>query len=157
MNPSPQTQGRFPFNVRVYGLLIEDGNVLVSDEHIDDLSFTKFPGGGLEFGEGTIECVVREWKEELDLKVEVLSHFYTTDLFQRSAFNKDDQVISIYYELKALEPIMVHLHASANDLKIGQKEAFRWLNIENALVQDLTFKIDQVVLAMLQRSQADTY
>ena len=38
------------FNIRVYGILINDRNeLLVSDELIKGLQFTKFPGGGLEW------------------------------------------------------------------------------------------------------------
>nr|MCU0376467.1 NUDIX domain-containing protein [Chitinophagaceae bacterium] len=60
------------FNVRVYGILInEQGELLVADEKIRGGYYTKFPGGGLEFGEGTRDCLVREFQEELGLKVEV--------------------------------------------------------------------------------------
>ena len=46
------------FNIRVYGILINDRNeLLVSDELIKGLQFTKFPGGGLEWGEGTMDCL----------------------------------------------------------------------------------------------------
>jgi 8-oxo-dGTP diphosphatase len=62
----------YRFNVRVYGILIHEENVLVSDEYIKGKFITKFPGGGLEFGEGTLDCVVREFKEELGLDVEVI-------------------------------------------------------------------------------------
>ncbi|HMP94678.1 MAG TPA: NUDIX domain-containing protein, partial [Phnomibacter sp.] len=94
------------FTLRVYGVLINDKQeVLVTDELIRGGRYTKFPGGGLEFGEGTRDCLVREFKEELDLKVEVLDHLYTTDFFQMSAFRPTDQIISIYYYVKALEPI----------------------------------------------------
>ena len=39
------------------------------------IEFTKFPGGGLEFGEGLRECLVREFLEETQQKVEVKEHF----------------------------------------------------------------------------------
>ena len=43
-------------SIRVYGLLInEHRQVLVSDEYIRGQHYTKFPGGGLEFGEGLRE------------------------------------------------------------------------------------------------------
>jgi len=43
------------FNVRVYGLLINDRNeILISDEQEYGMQFSKFPGGGLEYGEGLI-------------------------------------------------------------------------------------------------------
>ena len=76
------------FNVRVYGILINEAKqVLVSDEYIRGAYITKFPGGGLEFGEGTRDCLQREFMEEMNLKVAVGNHLYTTDHFQLSAFN----------------------------------------------------------------------
>src|SRR5579862_4134801 len=98
------------FNLRVYGILFgENKQVLVSDEFIRGNHYTKFPGGGLEFGEGTRDCLKREFKEELDLEVEIGEHIYTTDFFLMSAFNNAHQIISIYYYVKALEPIKVPL------------------------------------------------
>lgn len=96
------------FTIRVYGILKdEQQNIIVSDENIRGNLFTKFPGGGLEFGEGTRDCLVREFKEEMNLTVQIKDHFYTTDFFQRSAFNPSHQIISIYYTVEALEPILV--------------------------------------------------
>src|SRR6187549_2467988 len=97
-------------SVRVYGILInEDKQVLVSDEYIRGSYYTKFPGGGLEFGEGTRDCLKREFMEEMNLQVEVGEHIYTTDYFQLSAFRPDDQIISIYYYASPLEPITAPL------------------------------------------------
>ena len=71
-------------SVRVYGVLINDQKeVLVSDEYIRGEYYTKFPGGGLEIGEGTRECLQREFKEEMNLEVAIGDHIYTTDFFQR--------------------------------------------------------------------------
>ena len=93
----------YKFNVRVYGILInEAGELLLSDEFDFNFPHTKFPGGGLELGEGTRECLAREFMEECNLKVEVLEHIYTTDFYQKSAFN-DSQIISIYYRVQSLE------------------------------------------------------
>src|ERR1700759_2553003 len=104
------------FNLRVYGILIRDnGDILVSDEYIRGNYFTKFPGGGLEFGEGTRDCLKREFKEEIDLEVEVGDHIYTTDFFQMSAFNSQHQIISIYYYAKALESITAPLRTKPFD------------------------------------------
>src|SRR5438128_11218936 len=101
------------FNVRVYGILInEKKQVLVSDEFIRGNYYTKFPGGGLEFGEGTRDCLRREFKEEMNLEVEVGDHIYTTDFFQLSAFHPGQQIISIYYFAKALEPVTFPIRTS---------------------------------------------
>src|SRR3978361_2267712 len=95
----------YPFNVRVYGLLINDNNeILISDEREYGMRFTKFPGGGLEYGEGLIEGLKREFIEECNAEIEVISHFYTTDFFVKSAFN-DSQVISIYYKVRNLNAL----------------------------------------------------
>ena len=82
------------FNIRVYGILINDKKqVLLSDEYIQGKYYTKFPGGGLELGEGTRTCLEREFREELQLPVRVGDHIYTTDFYQQSAFNPAHQII----------------------------------------------------------------
>ena len=112
------------FNLRVYGILInEKRQVLVSDEYIRGGYYTKFPGGGLEFGEGTRDCLAREFMEEMNLRVEVGDHIYTTDFFQLSAFNPDHQIISIYYYAKALEEIKVPLRDKVFDFDPAQRQS----------------------------------
>jgi 8-oxo-dGTP diphosphatase len=144
------------FNVRVYGILIHDNKVLVSDEHIKGVNITKLPGGGLEFGEGTIECVIREFKEELDLDIDVVSHFYTTDFFVNSAFSVDNQVISIYYTVKpksVFNPLNVGFKISNKpfdfEKKIEGAQVMRWIELTKISENDFTFIIDKRVGDML--------
>src|SRR3982750_257422 len=113
------------FNVRVYGILINDQNeLLVSDEYIRGGYYTKFPGGGLEFGEGTRDCLKREFMEEMSLDVSVGEHIYTTDFFQMSAFNPEHQIISIYYYVKALEDIKVPIRTKSFDFDEDQLKIY---------------------------------
>lgn len=71
------------FNIRVYGILINPNDeVLLIHERMGDFEFTKFPGGGMEFGEGTRDCLKREFMEEAQLDVEIVEHIYTTDFYQ---------------------------------------------------------------------------
>lgn len=141
------------FNVRVYGLLLDEGRVLVSDELIKGHKITKFPGGGLEFGEGTIECVIREFKEELNLNIEVVDHFYTADFFVASAFNPNSQVISIYYHVRALEPINAKISELEFDFDPLKEEdqAFRWLKVDELHQNNFTFAIDKKVSSLLNK------
>ena len=140
-----------PFNVRVYGIVIEDNQVLICDELINGYKMTKFPGGGLEFGEGTIDCVIREFNEEMNIEVEVIEHIYTTDFFQQSAFNSNEQMLSIYYKIKLLEVPQLNFKAKRYDFEgIENQIQFRWLDINNIDKKDLTFPIDQYVLNFIK-------
>jgi 8-oxo-dGTP diphosphatase len=148
------------FTIRVYGILINENNqVLVSDEFIRGNYYTKFPGGGLELGEGTRDCLKREFKEEMDLEVEVGDHIYTTDYYQVSAFDSNHQIISIYYYAKALEPITAPLRSSTFDFdekqldvynKTGETETFRFVNWEDFGPDAVTLPIDKIVAGMLK-------
>lgn len=150
------------FNIRVYGILINDEKkVLVSDEYIRGKYYTKFPGGGLDLGEGTRDCLKREFKEEMDLDVEIGDHIYTTDFFQMSAFNPDDQIISIYYFAKALEEIKVPLRDKEFDFDEDQLktykekneiETFRFIDWNKFSAESVTLPIDKVVAAMLKKN-----
>ncbi len=146
--------------VRVYGILINNNKqVLVSDEFIRGNYFTKFPGGGLEFGEGTRDCLKREFKEETGLDVEVTGHIYTTDFFQMSAFNASHQIISIYYRVQADEPIPLETKEKAFDFlphqisdPQGQTEVFRWINWENFSEEVVNLPIDKIVARMIKEN-----
>jgi ADP-ribose pyrophosphatase YjhB (NUDIX family) len=147
------------FNVRVYGILIgENKQVLVSDEYIRGEYVTKFPGGGLDFGEGTRDCLKREFKEEMNLDVRIGDHIYTTDNFQLSTFSHR-QLISIYYYAHALEPIKVPLRQKPFDFdeqqlaiyKETQKtETFRFINWNDFSAASVTWSIDKVVAKLLK-------
>lgn len=135
------------FNVRVYGIIIKNNQVLISDEYINNIEITKFPGGGLEFGEGAIDCVKREFIEELNTEIEIVSHFYTTDFFVKSAFNNQSQIISIYYIVKPVEELKIEIseNAIAHQLKTNGAQSFRWINLKNISDNDFTFIIDKTV------------
>ena len=153
------------FNVRVYGIMINDKDqILVSDEYIRGKYYTKFPGGGLEQGEGTRDCLKREFKEEMNLEVEIGEHLYTTDFYQQSAFNPADQIISIYYFVKPAEPILFHLTHSPFDftdeqLKIYKEkseiETFRFIDIKKISQDEVTLPIDKIVVSMVMNGKRD--
>jgi len=148
-------------SVRVYGILVDESRrVLVSDEFIRGGRYTKFPGGGLEFGEGTRDCLRREFLEEMGLSVEVGRHIYTTDFYQRSAFNPDHQILSIYYEARALEPIRVPLREvpfAFDDRQLevyratGETETFRLIGWDAFSPDSVTLPIDKVVAGLVKQ------
>jgi len=149
------------FNIRVYGILInENKQVLVSDEYIRGNFYTKFCGGGLELGESTIDCLKREFMEEMNLRVEITEHLYTTDFYQQSAFNPAHQIISIYYYVKALEPIMVPLRDKPFDFdetqlqmyrSTGETETFRFIDWNDFSDESVSLPIDKIVAKMIKQ------
>ena len=148
------------FNVRVYGLLLDAQNrLLVSDEYIRGEFFTKLPGGGLEFGEGTRDGLAREFMEETGITVNVGKHLYTTDFFQISAFNKKDQIISIYYMVSSAECQKIKTSERNFDFssdqiadKKGTFESFRWVNFEELNEDSMSLPIDKVAIQILKQS-----
>lgn len=149
------------FTIRVYGILLnEQKQVLLSDECIRGMYITKFPGGGLEMGEGTRDCLKREFMEEMNLKVAVGEHIYTTDFFQISAFDNKHQILSIYYFVKALETINAPLRTTPFDfdeqqLKVyeatGETETFRFIDWDNFTETAVTLPIDKIVASLLKK------
>lgn len=140
------------FNVRVYGIWISEGRVLVTDELRWEKEMTKFPGGGLEFGEGPVDCILRECMEEFGQEFEVTEHFYTTDFFQQSAFNKNDQLLSIYYLIRPVDGHRFKISGSKFDFseKIDGAQAFRWIPLDELSADDLTFPVDKKVAGLLR-------
>lgn len=141
------------FNIRVYGILINHKKqVLVSDERIykDNLEITKFPGGGLELGEGPIDCIIRECKEEMNADVAVADHLYTTDFFQQSAFNSEHQIISIYYLLKPLSPLNYKVDNFTAVYPDAISEIFRFIDWEYFNEDVMTLPIDKIAAKVLK-------
>jgi 8-oxo-dGTP diphosphatase len=142
----------FPFNVRVYGIFLEKKKILVSDEYIFGKNITKFPGGGLHFGEGPADCIRREMQEETGLQFDVTGHFYTTDFFQESAFHPGQQVISIYYLVTTLHSRQLRVSEKKFDfgeLKDGA-QSLRWITAAELTADTFTLPIDRVVGDLLK-------
>ena len=148
------------FNVRVYGLLInEHQQILVTDEVFKNGGrATKFPGGGLELGEGLRDGLAREYQEEAGVEVTVADHFYTTDFFQPSFFDNDSQIISVYYTCQCTAWRSIKTSETKFDfiVKAGEEaESFRWVDLKDLDKEtDIILPIDKVVVQMLMEKYA---
>ena len=147
------------FTIRVYGILLDRSRILVSDEYVRGNFFTKFPGGGMELGEGTRECLKREFKEETNLDVEIGEHIYTTDYYQVSAFNPSQQIVSIYYFVKPIDKIELATKTTPFDFEPeqiadpkGQSEVFRWIDWESFSEEDVHLPIDKKVVSIVKQN-----
>ena len=141
------------FNIRVYGIFInEKDEVLLTDEFQLNTRMTKFPGGGLNFGEGTIDCLKREMREECQQEIEQIEHFYTTDFYQKALYFENHQLISIYYTAKLKEPVTMKFSRKPFDfeeMKNGN-QSFRWVKRKSLQPEEFTFPIDKHVATLLK-------
>ena len=129
-------------NIRVYAIYLNEKNELMAlDEGYAGEKLVKLPGGGLEFGEGTIECLHREFAEELNLKIEVLEHFYTQEDFLVSRFRENEQLLTIYYTVNIL---------NLEELKIIDEsiEKVKWISLHEE--NPLPLPIDKIVFEKLK-------
>ncbi|MBO6213516.1 NUDIX domain-containing protein [Algoriella sp.] len=140
-----------PFNVRVYALLEHNGKVLVMHEPFQGKLIYKFPGGGLEFGEGTKDCLVREFKEELNLDVEITSHFYTQDFFVLNAFDPTEQVLLIYYKATISDKALANLKILDADI-----EELLWIEPKQLKATKFTLEADKVVVDLYKKENFES-
>jgi ADP-ribose pyrophosphatase YjhB (NUDIX family) len=142
------------FVIRVYGVIVnESREVLLSEEFQLGMKMTKFPGGGLEFGEGTIDCLKREFKEECNgQEIKNINHFYTTDFFQKALFYENKQLLSIYYMAELVNPVKFQISEKPFDFQEYKNgnQSFRWIKINNLNEAEITFPIDKFVAGKLK-------
>ncbi len=132
------------FTVRVYGILINDRNeLLLADEIVNGRHITKFPGGGLELGEGPVDCVVREFREETGQEVSIIEHFYTTGFFIHSQINPDYQVIGIYYRVRCETTDEIKINVPSDNITL------KWVSLFALDENDVTFESDKAVVRLL--------
>lgn len=141
------------FNLRVYGLIIHDGAVLVSNEKRFGMEMIKFPGGGLEKGEGIADCVLREFKEELGIEIMLGKLFYVNDFLQVSAFNEEDQLISFYYLVHPIKKIGLDKELWLDNIHAEENQEFYWVAISEIDASDFTFPVDQKVVYALRENK----
>jgi ADP-ribose pyrophosphatase YjhB (NUDIX family) len=133
------------FIIRVYGIWKRNGAVLLMREGTEEWRFTKFPGGGLKPGEGTADCLRREFREELNIELKALEIFYINDGFVRSAFNPADQLLSVYYLVQSDEEPDFTARTVEKWGKPYHLEPF-WLPLEDLNPERLSFPVDKVVV-----------
>lgn len=142
--------------IRVYGIFVDAGQrILLSDEFRMGMRMTKFPGGGLQLGEGPEDCLRRECREELGQEVEILSHIYTTGFYQPTwLLPEPRQLISIYYRILVPEPFHFQLSSEAFAYadEVEGAQSFRLRSLKEMQEDELTFPIDRYVFKLLQGS-----
>lgn len=140
------------FNIRVYGILTDsEGRILISHERIKNQACVKFPGGGLEYGEGLKDGLMREFQEELSLNVRVDELLFITDFFIQSAFKSEDQIVSVYFSVSsdALDSISTADEWPSPESVVDKKQLIQWINPSDIDIEQLNFPGDKAMLNRL--------
>jgi len=139
------------FNIRVYALIVKNNRLLISEEQHGDIFLRKFPGGGLHFGEGIVQALHRELKEELNADVESAKLLCVTEDFVVSFLNNKQQVIGIHYlvDLKQdfSDDLLDNIHVELENGHIH----FKWKLIESITAYDFTSPVDKSAFNKLKK------
>ncbi|MBS7321261.1 MAG: NUDIX domain-containing protein [Myroides sp.] len=129
------------FNVRVYAVCIVNQKLLTLTEPFAGKLVTKLPGGGLEYGEGTVDCLKREFKEELNIDITVGDVFYVQEDFITSLANDNKQLLTLYFFADIL---------NLNDLKLLEIDIqkINWVSLKAD--NPFTLPVDQIVFNKLR-------
>lgn len=129
--------------VRVYGFLEDaQGRVLVSAERFRGKPLVKYPGGGVEWGEGIREALVREFQEELQLDIEVGELVFFNEFPVISAFDPDYQVFSFFYRVTAVGPMAFATHSTVAVPDVDGERAV-WVSKAELAHVPFTYPIEQ--------------
>ena len=106
----------------------------------------------MKLGESVNDCLKREWREELAVEIDIHKHFYTTDFFQRSAFDNSVQILSIYYLVKPSTEVHVEISTAKPDEQTIRRtgQTFRWIDVSGLNENVVTYPIDKKVATMIR-------
>ena len=98
--------------VRVAGILIEDDRILLIEHTKNNKKYWLVPVGGVDWGESAAEALIREFKEETGLDIEVEKFLFISETI---APDKQKHVINLYFKIKKVEN-------SSNIMKLGEEK-----------------------------------
>lgn len=105
------------FRVAIYGVVIENGTVLMTETKVPGGTYMNFPGGGLELGEEPIEALAREFQEETGLAIVVKELLYASQRFQQNPDYPTEQLMHLYYRVERASGVL--LKSGNNDDVLG--------------------------------------
>lgn len=143
-------QGKF--NVRVYMLVVRTlssgkQQVLVSYERLPMGAVMKFPGGGLEWGEGVAACVRREALEELGQPIALGPLVHVSQQTHVSSFDANHQIIAVHHEATLKGPVAFEDDGELEDVR-GKRvpmmhQRLGWRDIESLAAEEFHFASDR--------------
>ena len=101
--------------VRGAALIVEEGRFLVLAYDYPKGRIYAIPGGGMEEGESLAATVVREYREEMGLDIEIGRLRYVGDMMSHGDIS---QAVHVVFEARILagEPVLNAHHTSASEV-----------------------------------------
>ncbi len=84
--------------IRAAGILVKDGEILLVRHEKNGKSYWLLPGGGVDFGESVEEALIREFREEVGLPIQVGKLVLAHDSIPP---NRHRQVLNLYFLVSA--------------------------------------------------------
>jgi 8-oxo-dGTP pyrophosphatase MutT (NUDIX family) len=115
------------FNLRVAGIYIENGHVLIH-KMLGDTTWS-LPGGRVEIAEETKNSLKREFLEELGIEIEVTTLVFTVENF----FNyngKDIHEIGFYYFVNSNDEKYLNMSGTFYGVE-GERLIYKWVPINH--------------------------
>ena len=124
--------------IRVAGILIEDNKILLIQHHKNDKKYWLIPGGGNDWGETTKEALIREYKEETNMDIEVDEFLFFSETISP---DKKRHVLNLFYKIyrnnKDDSIIKLGEEAVLTDLKFVTKEELETMTIYPNIKENL--------------------
>ena len=123
------------FKMRVAGALIVDGKLLTVQ--ICNNGFFCLPGGHVHLGENSKDAMLREFKEEVEIKCEVGELLTIVENFFKNKEEKVVHEVCYFYLIKPLQKIEIKDYSRVeNDEGMLKNLEFKWVEIDDLTTVD---------------------
>ena len=124
--------------IRVAGILIEDDKILLIQHHKNNKKYWLIPGGGNDWGETAKEALIREYKEETNMNIEVDEFLFFSETIYP---NKERHILNLFFRIHRNEKnnstIKLGDEAVLIDLKFVTKEELKTMIVYPNIKENL--------------------
>ena len=136
--------------IRVAGILIEDNKILLIQHYKNNKKYWLMPGEGNDWGETAKEALIREYKEETNMDIEVDEFLFLSETIFP---NKERHILNLFFKIHRInknnDAIKLGEEAILTDLKFVTKEELQTMIIYPDIKENL--------LKLMNAEKIETY